>query len=1076
MVSSSIFLQMRYISKKNRKPRKRGLEGDQLGKEHKESFIRKVLDTVANTIYIYDIEEKRFVYVNEFSRQSLGYEPSEIEAFGDEFFYKIMDPDFVHLKSDHFREILELKDGEVKVTNTKLRHSDGSWRWFILKESVFNRNDVGGVKEVTGTITDVTEKKDTEKQLKRSLNFIDKVINSSPFDVFVYDVQEEKNIFVNDNVVNTLGYSAKEVQDMGTAFLTKVIYPGDLEIFNKNHAKLKELGQSTTTFELRVVASDGTVKWLNNNISVFSKDDHGRIKEVIGIARDITEKKEAEEYLRDNIHFVNKITETIPNYIFVEDVVEDKLIFSNRSLLEDFGYVEKFEDPMNVFWKIIHPDDLPILIKIKSELKYMGDETLKGEFRLRLADGSWRWVHTVLSAFKKNTSGEVIQVIASSLDITERKEAELKLQESQHFIQSILDTSPNSIYVYDLEKRSNIFSAGSPGGDLGYPSDYFESLGDNFMPVLLHTDDYEKNFKHWEDLKTMKNGEVKSVEGRLKHADESWRWFHLRHSVFKRNDKGQVIQVIGIATDITDLKKTENQLEESKSFITKIMEANPNVVIIHELKTQTPIYINRYVEEVLGYTPEEVLAMGEDAFKTLIHPDDQSKILKHLEEFDSADFDTSRSIEYRARDKQGNWHWGLSKDSVFERDSEGKVTKIIAAATEITDRKKIEEEIKRLNTSLEEIVEKRTRELRRNQERLEHREKQLRIITNSVPALISYLDTDFKYVFANNHYYKVFNIEGTIRGKHIIEVLGEANFKSISPMIQRALGGDEVSFENNFYNKNNEKVYYKLNYIPDSDSRGEMKGIIIMGIDLTDRYNYEKSLEERNDELVKINSELDNFIYTASHDLKSPIVNMEGLLKSLLEEANQHCKGDINEMLNFVALSVEKLKKTIEELSEISKIQKGTENYEERIEIEDIIKDFTVEYSEQIKSSQAVISSDLTVSSVKFSRKNFRSVIYNLLSNAIKFRSPERELIISVKSEYTSDNYVKITISDNGMGFDMRKKDKVFGMFKRLHTHVEGTGVGMYIVKRIMENASGKIEVESEEGVGTSFRLYFSRS
>lgn len=320
-----------------------------------------------------------------------------------------MDPDFVHLKSDHFREILELKDGEVKVTNTKLRHSDGSWRWFILKESVFDRNDVGGVKEVTGTITDVTEKKDTEKQLKRSLNFIDKVVNSSPFDVFVYDVQEERNIFVNDNVIKTLGYSAKEVQEMGSGFLTKVIYPGDLEIFNKSHTKLNESGQSAATFELRVVASDGTVKWLNINISVFSKDDHGRIKEVIGIARDITEKKEAEEYLRDNIHFVNKITETIPNYIFVEDVVADKLIFSNRSLLEDFGYVEKFEDPMNVFWKIIHPDDLPILIRIKSELKYMGDETLKGEFRLRHANGSWRWVHTVLSAFKKNTSGEVIR-------------------------------------------------------------------------------------------------------------------------------------------------------------------------------------------------------------------------------------------------------------------------------------------------------------------------------------------------------------------------------------------------------------------------------------------------------------------------------------------------------------------------------------------------------------------------------------------------------------------------------------------------------------------------------------------
>ncbi len=1015
------------------------------------------------------------MYVNEYARQSLGYEPSEIEAFGEEFFYKIMDPEFVHLKSDHFKEILELKDGEVKVTNTKLKHADGTWRWFILKESVFDRNEVGGVKQITGTITDVTEKKETEKQLKRSLNFIDKVMNSSPFDVFVYDVLEEKNIFVNNNVINTLGYSAKEVEEMGIGFLQKIIYPKDLEIFNKNHADLKELTQNAmNTFEFRVVASDGSVKWLNNQISVFSRDEQGRVKEIIGVARDITEKKEAEEYLRENIHFVNKITETIPSYIFVQDIVSQEVIFSNRSILADLGYIEEdFEDPLKVFWEIIHPDDLPLLTKFQDDLKYVGDGVLRQEFRFRHADGSWRWIHVALSAFKKDASENIIQIIASSMDITERKEAELHLQESQHFVQSILDTSPNSIYVYDLEKRSNIFSARSPGDDLGYPTEYFKSLGDNFMPALLHPDDFDENVKHWEELKTLKNGEVKSVEGRLKHADGSWRWFHLRHSVFKRDETGQVVQVIGIATDITDLKKTENQLEESKAFITKIMEANPNVIIIHELKSQTPIYINRYVEEILGYTSEEILAMGMDAFKILIHPDDQPKILKHLEEFALGGFETSRTIEYRARDKQGNWHWGLSKDSAFERDSEGKVTKVIAAATEITERKKIEEEIKRLNASLEEIVEERTGELRKNQEQLKDREKQLTIITNAVPALISYIDKDLKYVFANDHYYKVFNVEGSINGKYISELIGEESFKIIFPMLKRVLAGEELTLENNFLSKNNEKVYFKLNYIPDTDNRGEVKGFIVMGTDLTDRYNYERSLEERNVELIKINSELDNFIYTASHDLKSPIVNMEGLLKSLLEEANQQCKGDINEMLNFVVLSVEKLKKTIEELSEISKIQKGTENYEERIGIEEIIRDFKVEYSEQIKSSHAEIFSDLSVPSIKFSRKNFRSVIYNMLSNAIKFRSPERAPIISIRSESISGNYILITISDNGMGFDMSKKDKVFGMFKRLHSHVEGTGVGMYIVKRIMENASGKIEVESEEGVGTSFRLYF---
>jgi PAS domain S-box-containing protein len=1063
----------RYVSRKNRTPRrKRGVE-EYFGKEGSEGFIRDVLDSVANAIFVYDLEEKKFVYVNEFIRNLLGYTPSEIKAFGVGFWDKITDPRYNHLKV-HLKEVPQLKDGEVKTIITKLKHADGSWKWFMLRDSVFSRTGAGSVKAITGTILDVTEKVTEVRQIQHNLTFIDKVINSSPFDVFVYDVQEERNIYVNSNVITSLGYSAREVQDIGIGFLQRIIYPEDKELFQRKNDEIKQLGlHEAIKFDFRVIASDGTVKWLCNELSVFSMDEKGTVKEVLCVTIDITEKREREEYLRDNIYFINKIAETLPNYFFIEDLESDTIVFSNRSILEDLGYVEEFKDLMNEFWKIIHPDDLPILVRTKAQLKYLGDKTIREEFRLRHANGSWRWMYVIVCAFKKDQLGNVLQIIASCLDITERKEAELSLKESQHFIQSILDTSPNSIYIYDLEKKSNIYSARSTSGDLGYSDGYIQSLGENFMTKLLHPDDFEHNIKHWKELETMKDGEVKSVEGRLKHADGTWRWFHLRHGVFKRDEKGKVVQVIGIATDITNLKKTEKQLEESKAFVTKIMEANPNVIVIYDLMKQMPVYINRYVRETLGYAPEEILVMGPDALNRIIHPDDRPKLLYHLNRVVSVDHGNSKSIEYRAKDKQGNYHWLLSMDSVFERDEKGRVIKVIAAITEITDRKIIEEEIKRLNVSLEEAVNKRTRELRLNQEQLAHREQQLTIIINSVPALISYLDTNLLYVFANNHYYKVFNIAGTISGKHISEVLGEENYRSISPMINKALAGEEVTFESSFYNKNNERLYYKLSYKPVWDNRGKITGLIVMGADLTDRYNYERSLEERNTELVKINSELDNFVYTASHDLKSPIVNMEGLLKSLLEEASTRCEDDINEMLNYVMLSVEKLKNTIEELSEISRIQKGIESYEEDVNIEEILTDFMVEYSEQIKASKAVISSDLSVPVIKFSQKNFRSVLYNLLSNAIKFRSPKRTPVILVKSEYAQNNYVKITISDNGMGFDMRKKDKVFGMFKRLHAHVEGTGVGMYIVKRIMENASGKIEVESREGEGSTFKLYF---
>lgn len=103
-----------------------------------------------------------------------------------------------------------------------------------------------------------------------------------------------------------------------------------------------------------------------------------------------------------------------------------------------------------------------------------------------------------------------------------------------------------------------------------------------------------------------------------------------------------------------------------------------------------------------------------------------------------------------------------------------------------------------------------------------------------------------------------------------------------------------------------------------------------------------------------------------------------------------------------------------------------------------------------------------------------RSIVYNLLSNSLKYRSPERTLELSISTESTPE-YVILKVEDNGLGMKKNDHAKIFYMFKRLHDHVEGTGIGLYIVKRIVENAGGKIEVESEEGKGTTFQVYFRK-
>ena len=114
--------------------------------------------------------------------------------------------------------------------------------------------------------------------------------------------------------------------------------------------------------------------------------------------------------------------------------------------------------------------------------------------------------------------------------------------------------------------------------------------------------------------------------------------------------------------------------------------------------------------------------------------------------------------------------------------------------------------------------------------------------------------------------------------------------------------------------------------------------------------------------------------------------------------------------------------------------------------------------------------------SITYSRKNLRSFLFNLLSNAIKYAHGDRIPEIRIQTQYwPADELVSITVTDNGLGIPHNQKDKIFSMFRRVHTHVEGSGVGLYLVKKILENQGDWIEVESVEGLGSSFNVFFKQ-
>jgi signal transduction histidine kinase len=236
----------------------------------------------------------------------------------------------------------------------------------------------------------------------------------------------------------------------------------------------------------------------------------------------------------------------------------------------------------------------------------------------------------------------------------------------------------------------------------------------------------------------------------------------------------------------------------------------------------------------------------------------------------------------------------------------------------------------------------------------------------------------------------------------------------------------------------------------------------------------QRQLRDNNEQLTRANVDLDNFIYTASHDLKAPISNIEGLLDALLLElpATTAQSEEISPLLDLMQESVNRFKRTIEHLTDVSRLQKEHGGSTVPVDLTAVIHDVCLDLEPVIQSTETRLEIDVQAHTVLFSEKNLRSVVFNLLSNALKYRAPKRPPHVRLRT-WAEAGYVVLEVRDNGMGLDAAYIDRLFGMFQRFHDHVEGSGIGLYMVKKMVENAGGRITVASALGTGSVFSVYF---
>jgi PAS domain S-box-containing protein len=577
---------------------------------------------------------------------------------------------------------------------------------------------------------------------------------------------------------------------------------------------------------------------------------------------------------------------------------------------------------------------------------------------------------------------------------------------------------------------------------------------------------------------------------------------------------------IELQEQVLHLEASRHALAESKAYLREAQA----IAHLGHWRYQVAEKQLYWSEEMYHIYGTELLSeeLEQDGYLALVHPQDQSQVRASVNE--SVQAGHSFSFEHRILRSDGTigWVWVQGKGLL---DAEGNVRQISGTCLDITGRKGAEEQLKAeqyfvqaLTDASPDVITLYDLESMRNlyssreiYSILGYSEQELKGIIErgsdafvdyfhpeDLPLILTFLEEYKQYTeeAPREMEYRIRNASGewvSILDRYRVfkrneaglptQIMGvarditerkraEREIEKKSHLLQEAY--EEMAATQEELRQTNEELY-KINLELEkrvqertqelSDSEASLR------THLAQTQQLNQQLDQANQELRRANTDLDTFVYMASHDLRAPIANLIGFQRILTKRLKGKTSAEEEEILSMMNQGVERLSVTINVLTEVVKVQK--ERLPSQVlSFEQMLEEVKLDLSVLQQAAKARIRLDLQVPLVSFPRQHLRSILYNLLSNALKYRSLERPLEVRITT-FTEGNYTVFCLEDNGLGLAPQQLGKLFQMFKRLHTHVEGTGIGLYMIKRMIDNYGGRIEVESKLDEGTQFKVYF---
>lgn len=630
-------------------------------------------------------------------------------------------------------------------------------------------------------------------------------------------------------------------------------------------------------------------------------------------------------------------------------------------------------------------------------------------------------------------NGNLIGFMSVNRDITELKQAEEELHKSQETYKELVSNARSIIIKQDTAGRITFFNEfaqdffgytekeiiGRTAGETIVPQK--ESSGRDLYKMIERIygdpDKYSKNIN--ENIK--KNGERVWVE-----------WYN--KALYDKN--GNRTGHIAVGVDITGRIKSEESLKESEERFKAMAEASPVGMGVVSIPEGKYLYVNPAYEQNFGYDRDELL--NNNSLNIFWDKNDRELLLKKLQEDNYVS-----NFEVRLKRKDGSSFWCMSfvqKISFVNRPA------YLGTFIDITRRKEAEEKLEeargKLNIALE---------------------------NGKIGVWEWNMETD--EVVWDERMEIMFGLKPGSFGrtfKAFENLVNEEDLSHIQKAINKALKLD-LPYETVFRTKprKGKTKYISTKALVYKDKHGKPVSFTGVCFDVTGlREGTEKLILKLNEELLRSNTELENFAYVASHDLQEPLRMISSFTQLLSQQYKDKLDDKAQEYIHFAVDGSKRMYDLLNGLLAYSRINSKRKEFN-RIELNRVLESATKNLSLKIEERNAVIKSD-ELPAVIADENQMIQLFQNLIANSIKFSTESPSVYIS--SESDNDHYL-ISIKDEGMGIEPQYFDRIFQMFQRLHPkeQFEGTGIGLAVCKRIVERHGGSIWVESEYGKGSTF-------